>query len=49
MQDFTLGGQMLQISDMNAEKPTMLALYDGIILLAATGCGLVFFRRRDLK
>lgn len=49
MQDFTPGGQMLQISDMNAEKPTMLALYDGIILLVATGCGLVFFRRRDLK
>ena len=49
MQDFTPGGQMLQISDMNAEKPTMLALYDGIILLAATGFGMVFFRRRDLK
>ena len=49
MQDFTPGGQMLQISDMNAEKSTMLALYDGIILLVATGCGLVLFRRRDLK
>ena len=49
MQDFTPGGQMLQVSDMNAEKPTMLALYDGIILIVATGCGLVFFRRRDLK
>ena len=49
MQDFTPGGQMLQISDMDAEKPTMLALYDGIILLVSTGCGLVFFRRRDLK
>lgn len=49
MQDFTPGGQMLQISDMDAENPTMLALYDVIILLAATGCGLVFFRRRDLK
>ena len=49
IQDFTPGGQMLQISDMDAEKPMMLALYDGIILLVATGCGLVFFRRRDLK
>ena len=49
LQDFTPGGQMLQISNMDAEKPTMLALYDGIILLAATGCGMAFFRRKDLK
>ena len=49
MQDFTPGGQVLQISDMDAEKPAMLALYDGIILLAATGFGMVFFRRKDLK
>ena len=49
MQDFTPGGQMLRISDMDTEKPAMLALYDGIILLAATGLGMVFFRRRDLK
>ncbi len=49
MQDFTPGGQVLQISDMDVEKPVMLALYDGIILLAATGFGLVFFRRKDLK
>ena len=49
MQDFTPGGQMLQISDMDAEKPMMLAIYDGIILLLVTGFGLVFFRREDLK
>lgn len=49
MQDFTPGGQMLQISDMDAEEPAMLALYDGIILLAVTGVGTVFFRRKDLK
>ena len=49
MQDFTPGGQVLQISDMDAEKPAMLALYDGIILLAATGFGMVIFRRKDLK
>lgn len=49
MQDFTPGGQMLQISDMDAEKPMMLAVYDGIILLLVTGFGLVFFRREDLK
>lgn len=49
MQDITPGGQMLQISDMDAEEPAMLALYDGIILLAVTGVGTVFFRRKDLK
>ena len=49
LQDFTPGGQMLQISNMNAETPAMLALYDGIILLAATGLGMVLFRRKDLK
>lgn len=49
MQDFTPGGQVLQISDMDTEKPVMLALYDGIILLAATGFGMVFFQRKDLK
>lgn len=49
MQDFTPGGQVLQISDMDTEKPAILALYDGIILLAATGLGMVFFRRRDLR
>lgn len=49
LQDFASGGQMLQIADMEAEKPSFLALYDGIILILVTGCGLVFFRRRDLK
>lgn len=49
MQDFTPGGQVLQVSDMDTEKPEVLALYDGIIFFAATGLGMVFFRRRDLK
>ena len=49
MQDFTPGGQVLQISDMDAEKPVMLALYDVIIILAATGFGMILFRKKDLK
>ena len=49
LQDFTPGGQVLQISDMDTEKPVMLALYDAIILIAATGFGIILFRRRDLK
>ena len=34
---------------MGAKKPTMLAVYDGLILLLVTGFGLVLFRREDLK
>ena len=49
LQDFTPGGQVLQINNMNAEKPAMLALYDGILLLVATGFGMLLFRRKDLK
>lgn len=49
MQDFTPGGQVLQISGMDTEKPMMLAMYDAIILLLATGFGMVLFRRKDLK
>lgn len=49
LNDFVPGGQAIKLANMNAEKPSMLVLYDGIILLAATGCGLILFRRRDLK
>lgn len=28
---------------------TLTAMYDGIILLAATGCGMIFFRKKDLR
>ena len=49
LRNFTPGGQALQIAGMSADTPGRLALYDGVILLAATGCGLVAFRRRNLK
>lgn len=49
LNDFIPGGQAIKLANMNAEKPALPALYDGIILLAATGFGMVFFRRRDLK
>ena len=49
MRDFTPGGQVLEIGDMDAEKPAMLALYDAIILIVATGIGMALFRRKDLK
>ena len=49
LQDFTPGSQVIKVSNMNADKPLRLALYDGIILAAATGCGIVIFERKDLK
>ena len=47
--DLTPGGQVIQIGEMGAKKPLMLAVYGGLILLLVTGFGLVLFRREDLK
>ena len=49
LQDFIPGGQMLQLADMEVENPPLLAVYDGIILIAATACGMIAFKRKDLK
>lgn len=49
LQDLTPGGQALQIADMNTDTPVQLTLFDGVILLVVTGCGLALFRRKDLK
>jgi ABC-2 type transport system permease protein len=49
LQDFTPGGQVIQLANMDTENLALLALYNGIILLAATCCGLIAFRRKDLK
>ena len=49
LQDFTSGGQIILINNLNAEDPGILALYDGIILIVTTGLGMEFFRRKDLK
>ena len=49
LQDFTPGGQVIQVSEMGVEKPVMLVVYDGLILLFVTGFGLILFRREDLK
>ena len=49
LNDFTSGGQMLKLAGMNSEKPAVLALYDGLITLAATVLGVILFRRKDLK
>lgn len=49
LQEFTPGGQELLTSNMTADNPAMLAVYDGIILLVSTGVGILLFRRKDLK
>ena len=49
MYDFVPGGQALQLANMRAEKPGMLALYDGIILIISSAVGIIIFRRKDLK
>lgn len=49
MYDFVPGAQALQLANMKAEKPGMLALYDGIILIVSSTVGIMIFRRKDLK
>ena len=49
LHDFTPGGQTLQFANMNTEHPAQLALYSSLILLAASACGILAFRRKDLK
>ncbi|MDO4548397.1 MAG: ABC transporter permease subunit [Clostridia bacterium] len=47
--DFLPGGQVIQITGMTADDPGMMALYDLVILSAATVLGIAIFRKKDLK
>lgn len=47
--DFTPGGQVLQLANMDTESPAQLVLYNGVIVLLSTCCGIPVFRRKDLK
>lgn len=51
LNSFTPGGQVLLVAGLRAEAAdaAMLLLYDAVILLGATGCGILFFRKKDLK
>lgn len=49
LNEFLPGGQMIKLSGMNAEHPGRLAAYDGIIFLVASVCGVLVFRKKDLK
>lgn len=49
LDDFLPGNQVLAISNLTVEEPYWLMLYSGIIIFVTTGCGLVLFRRKDIK
>lgn len=47
--DFLPSGQAMQCYNLKAEHPKLLILYSAIIIVTTTGCGIFFFRRKDLK
>lgn len=49
LNEFLPGGQMIKLSNMNAEHLGRYAVYDGVIFAFVTGCGILSFRRKDLK
>lgn len=49
LNDFSPGGQGMQLANMTGEKPGLLCLYSIIIIIGTTGAGLLLFRRKDLK
>ena len=49
LNEFRPGGQMLKLSTMKVDHFGRCAVYDGIIFSVITGCGLLVFRKKDLK
>ena len=49
LNEFLPGGQMLRLSSMNAEHLGRYAIYDSIIFIFTTSCGILVFKRKDLK
>ena len=49
LNEFLPGGQMLKLSTMKVDHLERIAVYDGIIFVVMTGCGLLVFRKKDLK
>lgn len=47
--DFTPGGQAVQYAEMKADQPQTLILYSAVIIAVATGAGLFFFRKKNLR
>lgn len=49
LDEFLPGGQQLQLSQSEVAEPFNYMGYSSIITLAVTGCGVIAFRRKDLK
>lgn len=47
--DFLPTGQAVQLSSASANQLPVKALYSMIIVIVTTGCGVYFFRKKDLK
>ena len=49
LNDFLPTGQTLALTSKSSPYPQRLALYSGIIIVAVTGAGICFFRKKDIK
>lgn len=49
LNDFLPGGQAVQIANIEVEKPYLLTLYSGMIIIIITGIGCAAFQRKDLR
>lgn len=49
LDEFLPGGQSLKIANHSVEKPWLLMLYSGVIMIGTTGVGIWIFRKKDLK
>lgn len=49
LNDFSPAGQSIKIVQDTLEKPWLWIGYDGIIILAATGAGILVFKRKNIK
>lgn len=47
--DFLPGGQQIQLTAVSASQPLLLSLYSLSIIVTASGCGIFFFQRKDIK
>ena len=47
--DATPGGQQIQVSTMENDKPWLLAGYSSVISVAVTALGIALFRKKELK
>lgn len=47
--DFLPGGQTIQLSRDEHDRPFLLAAYSAIICITASGAGILLFRRKDIR